>query len=201
MTISIHTIAILSTLLSVGWAQNRPSDTPSGPGTGQSRDQRNVSCQADTPREKWHFHGAKDLNGNRNKKRVKRRDGSSWPWHFIFLSWEGAREWKWDGRENNNTEVTHLQCETALKVREDISREGKLVLWARQGWMLVKRKSKNAHARHALTELSCFTDMCPSSFTYIAGTWTDVYGIRRSVNFLTPCLSYSYDYSWRAHNT
>jgi hypothetical protein len=28
-----------------------------------------VSCQADTPREKWHFHGAKDLNGNRNKKR------------------------------------------------------------------------------------------------------------------------------------
>jgi hypothetical protein len=27
-----------------------------------------VSCQADTPREKWHFHGAKDLNGNRNKR-------------------------------------------------------------------------------------------------------------------------------------
>jgi hypothetical protein len=44
------------------------SGTPSGPGAGQTRDQENMSFQADTAREKWHFHGAKDSNGNGNKK-------------------------------------------------------------------------------------------------------------------------------------
>jgi hypothetical protein len=40
--------------------------------------------------------------------------------------------------------VTHLQCEAAFKVREKRSREGKLVLCARHGCMLVRRKGKNA---------------------------------------------------------
>lgn len=77
-----------------------------------------MSCQADTPREKWHFHGAKDLNGNRNKKRKGREtvlpDADT---SFSYLERARGSESETAARIITFKEP-HLQRDTAERVPE-----------------------------------------------------------------------------------